>query len=200
MYVADFADNEALVAWRLRHVRDGANKALSRAANRTISHANKTITQKTMKRYYVRKSDIEKGKKKPKRATIANPTAELTYESGFLNLAEWGGSKTATVTPKKVSTFASHPKVYKGRAIRGSGFKAFNGEIKAFRKPGGNAKGNLYVRRSTATGDPDIRGVAGPAYTQVMKNKAVIEPWRDDVHVWFQKRLEHEVTNLLRGK
>lgn len=198
----------------LRTLGSRSGVAISRAANRAATTANKTISAETRERYIgVKAGDVKKALFKRGKATSAKPFATLEYRSGHDNLY-----KTGDVSPKRVvKTGRGHasPHFYKARVMRGRPFVALMGRPRPFvqeiRNPKGENKVGLFRRKTDeekaesrrkgtkGTGRNAIVGVAAPALVQMMKNKEVLDGVRKEAGAMFEKRLEHEIDHMLKS-
>ena len=73
---------------------------ISRAANRAMGTAEKVIRDETAAIYEINKREVSKDLKR-KKATVAKPTAILTYKSAHKNLFWWKSRGRSGVSPAR---------------------------------------------------------------------------------------------------
>lgn len=180
---------------------------IARAANRSVNKARMIVRKETSAYYETTQKDVERGFSL-QRATVAKPYAVLHYDSPYINLYKWKGSR-ATVLPKKPHQGDPRtkrkgepiPKFYKAHAERvNAGGKKLNREpnFKPFVQTGSKTKANaLFVRRGKKR--YPIIGLAGPAMSQGIKQPMVMDRIESQVMSEFEKRVEHEIDAALKG-
>lgn len=169
-----------------------ADIIIARAANRSMTTANKAMSQGVRKKYVaVKDGDVKEALSK-QRASARNPVASLTYRSKHENLYRMG-----RVSPKRIVK-NNNPRFYKARVMTEEAFKPFKKRPRPFtqRMPGNGFVG--LFRRESDNGSRKIESVQAPALSQMMKNEEVLENAQKVAGEAFLKRLEHEIDWELR--
>ena len=169
-----------------------ADIIIARAANRSMTTANKAMSQGVRKKYVaVKDGDVKKALFKQK-ASARNPVASLTYKSKHENVYKMG-----RVSPKRIVK-DNDPKFYKGRVMKDEPFKPLKGRPRPFvqRMPENGFVG--LFRRKSNNGSRKIEAVQAPALSQMLKNEEVLENTQKVAGEVFLKRLEHEIDWELR--
>ncbi len=173
---------------------------ISRAANRAMGTAEKVIRDETAAIYEINKREVSKDLKR-KKATVAKPTAILTYKSAHKNLFWWKSRGRSGVSPARPvqssSPFNPDPKYYSAHVMRGRGNIPLNSGPRPFVQIAKSGVIGLFRRTSDHPRSP-IRGVAAPALTQIIQNDKVLDRLQKETGIMLQKRIEHEVDYLLK--
>ncbi|MBO5032141.1 MAG: phage tail protein [Lachnospiraceae bacterium] len=192
--------SEDEVKRRLGALAGRSGAVIARAANRSVNTGKKAIKQETAKIYNVRQKDVD-GILKVTKATAAKPVLVLTYKDKHPNLYVFGSA--STLTPRFIIQSSDpvnpDPEYVKAKVMKGHGYTPLKGRPKPFvqqAKKTGNIA--LFQRTSDDPRSP-IRGVAAPALPQVIKNDEVLARFNRDAGTMFQKRLKHEIENILKG-
>lgn len=187
----------------LRNLGSKSGVAISRAANRAATTANKEISAETRERYIgVKAGDVKKALFKRGKATSARPVATLEYRSGHENLYKMGN-----VSPKRIVKTGrgyANPYFYKARVMKGQPFVAFMRRPRPFVQEMSNGHVGLFRRKTDAERKPEdkrnaIIGIGAPALVQMMKNEEVIGSVQEAAGEMFAKRLEHEIDHMLKS-
>ena len=192
--------SEEAVKQRLGALANRSGAVIARAANRSVNTGKKVIKQETAKIYNVRQKDADKILKVTK-ATAAKPVLTLTYKDSHPNLYVFG--RESSLAPRFVIRSSNpvnpDPGYVKAKVMNRGGYVALNGSPKPFvqqAKKSGNIA--LFQRVSNHVRAP-IRGVAAPSLPQVIKNEKVLARFNREARDMFEKRLLHEIDNVLKG-
>ncbi len=192
--------SEEAVKQRLGALANRSGAVIARAANRSVNTGKKVIKQETAKIYNVRQKDADKILKVTK-ATAAKPVLTLTYKDSHPNLYVFG--RESSLTPRFVIQSSApvnpDPEYVKAKVMNRGGYVALNGSPKPFvqqAKKSGNIA--LFQRVSNHARAP-IRGVVAPSLPQVIKNEKVLARFNREARDMFEKRLLHEIDNVLKG-
>lgn len=200
MITTQITVSEDKVKRALGEMAGKSGTVISRAANRAATTANKVIKQEVAKVYDVNQKAV-KGIFKMTNATRTRPTAVLKYESGFDNLYRWGSRGRSVVSPKRPvassGPYDADPEVYSAHVMRGEGNKPLDGNPKPFVQITKKGTLGLFQRTKKNSRSP-LRGVAGPALAQAVKNEKVIERMEREAGSEFMTRLQHEFDYLLK--
>lgn len=167
-----FRDEDiANISARMGSLQRNTPVILTRAANKAAARARTDIEKETTDKYLVLKRQVRRISKLD-RARYSSPTAQLIYQEGFNNLARWRGSSGGNAvrpmkphqgqTPFPKKYFAHVKKTNPQRALAG------NGPIPFIQIP---ENGYKVLFRRTGRSRYPIKGVAGPAIPQVVKNE-----------------------------
>lgn len=181
--------SEDAVKRALGNLSSKSGVVISRAANRSVATGKKAFKEEATHIYNVKSGVVEQSAK-IKKATAGKPFAKITFTSGHVNLAKWGGRR-APVTPgrpPKRTKKRPSPKVYKAMIENSGGRKPLDGSPKPFFR-----SGRILTRTSRDPRAP-IRGVAAPAVSQILKNDDVIAHFERDTSKMFMNRLKQEIT------
>lgn len=192
--------DEAEIKRRMGFLASRSGVAIARAANRSVTTGKKAIKQETAKIYNVRQKDVDNVLKVNK-ATSQNPTLCLTYKDTHTNLYVFG--RQTSISPRYIVQSSDpvdpDPEYIKAKVMKGHGYTKLDGRPKPFvqkAKKSGNIA--LFQRTSNDRRSP-IRGVAAPSLPQVIRNEKVLARFNRDAYTMFQKRLIHEIDNILKG-
>lgn len=173
--------------------RDGSSRmrlAVSRAINRTTAHMRSQISRRIRATYYVRKADLDGGIKIIKARAGKNPSGALMFaERGSLPLSNFGARQGKTYVSVKVL------RANRARRIRPGG------DHKILSTPKGRAavwmaKGHVMAR---VEGKDSPMILYGPSFMSFFNGPGVPDSLNAEAQAFFEKRLEHEVQNVLRG-
>lgn len=179
-----------------------ADIVIARAANRTIATTNKAMSKGVRERYpKVKDGDVKKALFKRK-ATSANPTAELTYTSGHENLYKHG-----YVSPRRIVN--NHdPSYYRAHVMKGTPWVRLTGRPRPFVQKMPNGHVGLFRRMTAEEKEKNkyhgtherntITAMYAPAVSQMMKNDEVLQDAEKAAGDMFLKRLEHEIDRELK--
>ncbi|MDE7201930.1 MAG: phage tail protein [Lachnospiraceae bacterium] len=192
--------SEEAVKQRLGALANRSGAVIARAANRSINTGKKAIKQETAKIYNVRQKDVD-GILKVTKATAAKPVLTLTYKDSHPNLYVFG--RESALTPRFIIHSSDpvnpDPEYVRAKVMKSGGYVPLNGRPKPFvqqAKRSGNIA--LFQRVSDQARAP-IRGVAAPSLPQIIKNDKVLARFNRDARDMFEKRLLHEIDNVLKG-
>ncbi len=191
--------SEEAVKQRLGVLASRSGAVIARAANRSVNTGKKAVKQETAKIYNVLQKDVD-GILKVTKATAANPVLTLTYKDSHPNLYVFG--RESSLTPRFVIQSSDpvnpDPEYVRAKVMRQGGYTPLNGSPKPFVQQTRNGSIALFQRVSDESRAP-IRGVAAPALPQVIKNDKVLARFNRDASDMFEKRLLHEIDNVLKG-
>lgn len=191
--------SEEAVKQRLGVLANRSGAVIARAANRSVNTGKKAIKQETAKIYNVRQKDVD-GILKVTKATAAKPVMTLTYKDSHPNLYVFG--RESSLTPRFVIQSSDpvnpDPEYVRAKVMRRGGYIPLNGRPKPFVQQVSNGNIALFQRVSNKSRAP-IRGVAAPSLPQVIKNDEVLARFNRDARSMFEKRLLHEIDNVLKG-
>lgn len=191
--------SEEAVKQRLGVLANRSGTVIARAANRSVNTGKKAIKQETAKIYNVRQKDVD-GILKVTKATAAKPVMTLTYKDSHPNLYVFG--RESSLTPRFVIHSSDpvnpDPEYVRAKVMRRGGYIPLNGRPKPFVQQVSNGNIALFQRVSNKSRAP-IRGVAAPSLPQVIKNEEVLARFNRDARSMFEKRLLHEIDNVLKG-
>lgn len=191
--------SEEAVKQRLGVLANRSGTVIARAANRSVNTGKKAIKQETAKIYNVRQKDVD-GILKVTKATASKPVLTLTYKDSHTNLYVFG--RGSSLTPRFVIQSSDpvnpDPEYVRAKVMRRGGYVPLNGRPKPFVQQAKNGNIALFQRVSDKPRAP-IRGVAAPSLPQVIKNDKVLERFSRDARDMFEKRLLHEIDNVLKG-
>jgi hypothetical protein len=196
--------DEAEIKRRLGLLADQSNKVIMRAANRAYPTGKKAISQEAAKDYRVTQRDVNSQKTlKIIKATQQAPTASLNYTGEHRNLYLWDNNRaTAPKTIIHWSHGKPNVKIYRAAVMKGHQRIRLKGDKKPFVQKVQSGKKSEFVglfRRRTADRDADLVGVGAPAVPQILKNDKIIAHFNEAAGAMMQKRLEHEIDNVLKG-
>lgn len=196
-------DDKSLVK-ALGTLNKKADIVIARAANRAATTANVAIGKGVHTRYpKVKVGDVKKALFR-RRATPANPTAELTYKSNHENLYKHG-----YVSPPRIVR-GNNPRYYKARVMKDHPLAPLMGRPRPFvqriKNKTGEDKVGLFRRipkdnMKNYNGSHErnaIEAVYAPAISQMIKNTDVLQDAEKAAGKMFLKRLEHEIDRELR--
>ncbi len=199
MISATITVSEEEIRKRLGNLAKKSGSVISRAANRSINTGKKAIKQETTKVYNVKVRDVE-NILKVKRATVANPVVRMTFSDYHRNLYGFGNADN--VKPRfpvrSSSPYNPEPGYVKAKVKRANSSTPLDGRPKPFVQIAKNGYVLLFQRTSDDSRAP-IRGVAAPAMPQILKNDEVIARFNRDTYSMFNKRLNHEIEQVLKG-
>lgn len=191
--------SEEEVKRRLGALADKSGVAISRAANRSINTGKKAIKQETVKIYNVNQKNVEEILK-VKKATPENPAVRMTFKGRHRNLYSFG--KESTIRPRypvrSSSPYDPDPGYVTVTVKNAKPNAPLNVRPKPFVQIAKKSGHILLFQRRSNKSRADIRGVAAPALPQVMKNDQVMARFNRDAGSMFMKRLDHEITRLLK--
>lgn len=202
MMTVEIVVNEDVVKASLGKLYTQSGVIISRAANRTITTARKTLRQETAKIYEFRATDVEHSLTKVSRATRSKTFAEIDYSNSHKNLFHIKSHGRSVVSPatevKTLGRGINTPPVYKAHVMKAhSGGIEFDEDPKAFLRRVKSNGALVFLRREGEDRYP-LQGVGAPAVTQVMKNKEINEKFVKDTADMMAKRLIHETDYLLQ--
>lgn len=191
--------NEDVVRQRLGALANRSGAVIARAANRSVNTGKKVIKQETTRIYNVRQKDVD-GILKVTKATASRPVLTLTYKDSHPNLYAFG--RTSSLTPRFIIQSSDpvnpDPEYVRAKVMRRGGYTPLSGRPRPFVQQVKNGNIALFQRVSNESRAP-IRGVAAPSLPQVIKNDKVIERFNRDARDMFERRLLHEIDNVLKG-
>lgn len=191
--------NEDVVRQRLGALANRSGAVIARAANRSVNTGKKVIRQETTRIYNVRQKDVD-GILKVTKATASRPVLTLTYKDSHPNLYVFG--RTSSLTPRFIIQSSDpvnpDPEYVRAKVMRRGGYTPLSGRPRPFVQQVKNGNIALFQRVSNESRAP-IRGVAAPSLPQVIKNDKVIERFNRDARDMFERRLLHEIDNVLKG-
>lgn len=191
--------SEDAVRQRLGALANRSGAVIARAANRSVNTGKKAIKQETAKIYNVRQKDVD-GILKVTKATASKPVLTLTYKDSHPNLYVFG--RESSLTPRFVIQSSDpvdpDPEYVRAKVMKKGGYTPLNGSPKPFVQQAKNGNIALFQRVSDEAHAP-IRGVAAPSLPQVIKNDKVLARFNRDARDMFERRLRHEIDNVLKG-
>lgn len=191
--------NEDVVRQRLGALANRSGSVIARAANRSVSTGKKVLKQETARIYNVRQKDVD-GILKVTKATSSRPVLTLTYKDSHPNLYVFG--RPSSLTPRFVIQSSDpvnpDPEYVRAKVMKRGGYIPLQGRPRPFVQQVKNGNIALFQRISNEARAP-IRGVAAPSLPQVIKNDKVLERFTREAGEMFEKRLLHEIDNVLKG-
>jgi len=199
MFTVDLrVDGTDQIEKKLGAMREKAGIVMARAANSAATTAKKVIKQETAKKYMVQQKDIENIARVQK-AFYGRPYAVVKFCDGHKNLAHWP-MKSRNLSPYKRIHFNSkgkpNVKVYKAQVKREGGKKELGGDRKPFLQVVKKSGVFLLLRRKEGS-HGKLEGVTGPAFTQIVQNKDVMERCEKEAMETLRKRIGHETDHIL---
>jgi hypothetical protein len=214
--------DEAEVKRRLGTLSDKSGKVIMRAVNRSYTTGKNAISREAAKDYRVKQKDINGAKTlRIVKATEKEPTATLDYTGTHRNLALWDSGKAVSPIGKRIHWSNSRPigrakdgrmqfrggtpnvRTYRAAVERAHGKIGLQGDNKPFiqtvRKGQGKREFTGLFRRKSKERDATLVGVAAPSVPQILKNDRVMANFTRSAGPMLQKRLEHEIDNVLKG-
>lgn len=187
-----FSPGDEEVMENLGILSNKAKVVMARAMSRAAATGGKVIKQEVTKKYRVRSKDVQSVMRIKKTSPMVT---RLVFKDGFMNLFAWTlGRDRRALSPKTVIDFSSgypNPLFYKARILRNSGYKKLDGDTKPFIQITKSGYVGLFQRVSKDS--REIRGVAGPAISQMVKNEQVMERFYKETSEMYRKRLFHEM-------
>ncbi len=191
--------SEEEVKRRLGILANKSGQVIARAANRSINTGKKAIKQETAQIYNVRQRDVEEIVK-IRKATQANPTAKLTFKDRHKNLYSFG--KESTVKPRypvrSSNSYDPDPGYVTATVKKTRTNVPLSGRPKPFVQISPQNGYILLFQRKSNDARAPLRGVAAPALPQIVKNEKVMARFSRDAGSMFVKRLDHEITRVLK--
>lgn len=191
--------SEEEVKRRLGILANKSGQVIARAANRSINTGKKAIKQETAQIYNVRQRDVEEIVK-VRRATPSDPEVKMTFKSRHRNLYSFG--KESTVKPRypvrSSSPYDPDPGYVTVTVKNARPNIAMSARPRPFVQISHKNGYFLLFRRSSNKSRAPLRGVAAPALSQIIKNEKVMARFRRDAGSMFMKRLDHEITRVLK--
>lgn len=189
---------------RLGILKDRSGAVVARAANRSYKVGKSAIAKEAKKDYRVKQKDVNNDKTlKIKKATQNDPFVSMKYTGEHRNLYLWDGKKA--VSPDLVIHWShGKPNVnhYKAAVMRGHARIKFYGKNQPFIQHVRKGENSDFVglfRRKSEDRDAKLIGVGAPAIPQILRNEKIMESFERETIPMFQKRLEHEIDNVLKG-
>lgn len=194
-------DDKSLVK-ALGTLNKKADIVIARAANRAATTANVAMSKGVHERYpKVKAGDVKKALFR-RRATPANPTAELTYKSNHENLYKLG-----YVSPPRIVR-GNNPRYYKARVMKDHPLVPLTERPRPFVQKMPNGHVGLFKRMTEEEKEKNkyhgshernaIEAFYAPAISQMMKNDEVLKDTEKAAGDMFLKRLEHEIDRELK--
>ncbi|SKA01666.1 Prophage minor tail protein Z (GPZ) [Cetobacterium ceti] len=185
----------------LSGIKNGMEKATSRAINHTTSKAKTKIKRLVSKGYYIKQSDIDKTLK-VKKASWHNPFSTITSRSGVLTLDKFrvtvkNGTVKAAISKvvgykERKNTFAVNVKDFNGGSWR-----EVNGKKRFL--PSFSHKSGVRVFKRKGKKRLPIEAQSGASVPGMIASENVLEVLSDFVIKETEVRLEHEVGRILGG-
>lgn len=192
--------SEDEVKKRLGALANRSGAVIARAANRSINTGKKAIKQETSKIYNVRQHDVDYILKVT-RATAQRPVLTLTYKDAHQNLYAFG--RATSLSPRYIVQSSDpvnpDPEFVKAKVMNKHRPEPLQDRPKPFVQQAKKSGNIALFQRTTNASRAPLRGVAAPSLPQVIKNEEVLARFNRDAYSMFNKRLVHEIDNVLKG-
>ena len=175
-------------------------KAAARAVNKSIATAGKAVRQGITKSYELNQKHVAKPYT-VQRATEGKPSAVIHFNQKYENLRAWSGGKV-TVTPQRPGNeMTVRPRFVKAHAKRGQSNKALSMKPRPFVARMRNGFVGLFKRTSRKKNNKQvIRGIAGPAATEAMRDPELQKKVQETVNNQIAKYYQQELDYILKKK
>lgn len=192
--------DEAEVKKRLGYLESKSNKVIARAVNRSYTSGKKAISKEAKKIYLVNDRDVNGSDTlKITKATYQAPMAKLLYTGYHRNLYHY----RRAVSPRRIIKWSNgRPNVafYKAHFMGEHAPEPLTKDPKPFVQKMKRTNGVVGLfRRSSNKRDASLVGVPAPAIPQILKNERIMSAFTRSAGPMLQKRLEHEIDNVLKG-
>lgn len=177
---------------RLGNMRRKAPEVVSRAINRAATTAQKNAAQETAKIYYIKSGDVRSTIKIVK-SSKSNLKAAVISSGYKIALSKFRVSPKTRPRPTKRGY---SPKVYKAGVEKAGGMKALDGNPKAFITTLKSGHVGMFERESDTS--LPIKQLFGPAVPQMIGNEKTMKKINKEANETLEKRINHEIENILR--
>ncbi|HRG62229.1 MAG TPA: phage tail protein [Burkholderiales bacterium] len=176
----------------LKHIKDGAPRAISQAINRSLTHMRQIVVEEVTTQYFVRQSEMRNLIEiEPSYRTTLNGRIFLEGKPTPLIKFDLNKRRLASVKPRKKKKSKLQPLTV--AVMRNGGKKTINGAFVNQTKSGYMG----VFRRSTDARYP-LAQLYGPSIPQMAQNLLVSDSVQEKGASYFFKRLEHEVNRINR--
>ena len=188
-------DNVEEIKQRLGSFKEKAPTVLANAINRTTTNIKKNMAQQTAERYNIKSTDVRKT------ITITKATRTKLEGTAKSKASPIALSKFK-VSPNRPVSYAKgkpSPRVYKVAVKKDSASKPLDANPKGFiaiMKAGHKEHKGLFQRVSQAS--KPIKQYFGPSVPQMIKNEDIMNYIQNDARSTLQKRIDAEISNILR--
>ncbi|SHO50073.1 phage tail protein [Anaerocolumna xylanovorans] len=177
---------------RLGNMKKEAPAVVSRAINRAIQNVKKNMGKETSSRYFITSGEVKKTVNVTK-ATKSRLKAAAISQGGGIALSKF---KVNPGTPVRYRGKSRSPKVYKAGVKKSGGAKPLDGDPKSFVAVMKSGHKGVFTRIS-GDGLP-IKQNYGPSVPQMVKNEDIMKIINKDANETLKKRIDAEVSNILR--
>ncbi len=202
---------------RLGDLEGKAPSVLARAINRTTANIKKNMAQQASARYHVTNTDARKTIK-ASQANRSSLGALVASRGSPISLAKF---KVSPNRPVQYSRGRPSPKVYKAEVRKGQGKDPLDGNPKSFIAVMKNGHKGVFTRTGRTDGltrrerntmtynsrsranrnsshEDIIRENYGPSVPQMIRNEESMAFIQEDARSTLEKRLDAEISNILR--